>query len=91
MRITALYHTEIARVLAVLRVAVSSVVVFTLGRLPDETFWAVVVDELVTEFWKLEEWCSRLEQPGVRICDLLLRSPFGRVQLAIMVYDIDLE
>jgi hypothetical protein len=34
-----------------------------------------IADELVAQFQKLEELCSRLEWPGVRICDLLLRPP----------------
>jgi hypothetical protein len=43
----------------------------------DETLWVEVVDELTAEFQKLEEWCLRLERPGVRICDLLLGPPYG--------------
>jgi hypothetical protein len=55
MQVAALYHTEMARELVVLQVAVSSAVELVLGRMPDETFWVEVVDELVVEFWKPEE------------------------------------
>jgi hypothetical protein len=36
------------------------------------------VDELVAEFWKQEERCSRLERPTVRVCDLILGPSAGR-------------
>jgi hypothetical protein len=58
MQIAALHHNMMAGELAALRTAVYSTVEFTLGRSPNETFWVEVVDELVAEFWKLEEWCS---------------------------------
>jgi hypothetical protein len=41
--------------LAVLWEAVFSTMEFTVGHLPDETFYVEVVDELVAEFQKLEE------------------------------------
>jgi hypothetical protein len=50
MQITTLRHTEMARVLAALRVVVSSTVELELGHLPNETFWVEVVEELVAEF-----------------------------------------
>jgi hypothetical protein len=75
MRIAALCHTEMARELAMLRAMVSSAVELALGRSPDATFWVEVVGELVAEFQKLEEWCSRLEQPDMRIYNLLLGLP----------------
>jgi hypothetical protein len=81
MRIAALRHTEMAKQLAVLRSAVSSVVEFMLRRSLNETFHVEVVDELVAEFQKLEEWRSWLERSGLRIWDLLLGSPFGQAQL----------
>jgi hypothetical protein len=58
MQIAALHHTEMAQELATLWTVVSSIVEFMLGCSPDETFWVEVVDELVAEFWKLEEWRS---------------------------------
>jgi hypothetical protein len=61
---------------------VSSTVEVVLQCSLNETFWVEVVDELVAELRKLEEWHSRLERPGVRICDLLLRLPQGRTRLA---------
>jgi hypothetical protein len=61
MRIAALHHTEMARELAALRMAVSSAMEFTLGRSNDEIFWVEVVDELVAEFGMIEERHSRLE------------------------------
>jgi hypothetical protein len=36
----------------------------------------------LTEFQKLEERCSRLKQPGARICDLLLGPPYSQARLA---------
>jgi hypothetical protein len=50
MRITALYHTEMAEQLFVLQVAVSSATEFVLGRSPSEPVHVYVSDELVTEF-----------------------------------------
>jgi hypothetical protein len=81
MRIAALRHTEMAEEFAILQAVVSSAVEFTLGQSPDETFQVEVVDELVTKFLKLEERCSQLERPGMRICDFLLGLPFGRARL----------
>jgi hypothetical protein len=78
MQIATLHHIEMARELAVLQTAVSSAVEFTLGCSFDETFWVEVMDELVAEFRKLEERCSWLERPSVRIYDLLLAPPSGR-------------
>jgi hypothetical protein len=81
MRIAALRHTEMAKQLAALRSAVSSVVEFMLRRSLNETFHVEVVDEMVAEFQKLEEWRSWLERSGSRIWDLLLGPPFGQAQL----------
>jgi hypothetical protein len=82
MQIIAFHYTKMARELAALRAAVSSTVEFVLGHSLDETLRMKVVDELVAEFWKLEERCSRLERPGMRIYDLLLRPPYGQARLA---------
>jgi hypothetical protein len=49
---------------------------------PNETFHVEVVGKLVVEFQRLEEWCSQLERPATRICDLRLRPPLGRYRLA---------
>jgi hypothetical protein len=80
MRVATLRHTEVVGELAMLWVVVSSATVLVLGRLPDETFWVEVMDELVAKLWRLEELCSRLEWPGVRICDLLLGPPLGQAR-----------
>jgi hypothetical protein len=40
------------------------------------------LDKQVTEFRKQEERRSRLEKPGVRLCDLILGSPFSQARLA---------
>jgi hypothetical protein len=82
MRVAALRHTEVVGELAMLWVVVSSATVLVLGRLLDETFWVEVMDELVAKFWRLEELCSRLEWPSVRICDLLLGPPLGQARWA---------
>jgi hypothetical protein len=50
MRIIALSHTEMARELSALWVAVSSAVDFVLGCSPNETFWMEFVDELIAVF-----------------------------------------
>jgi hypothetical protein len=68
--------------LTTLRAVVSFVVESVLGHSPDETFQVEVVGELVTEFYRLEELCSRLERSGVRICDLLLGLPLGQARWA---------
>jgi hypothetical protein len=73
-----LHHTEIARELATLQVAVSSVVELVLGCSPNETSWVEVTNELVANFQRWEELCSGLEGPGVRICDLLLGLPLSQ-------------
>jgi hypothetical protein len=80
MQITSLCHTEMAKELTVLWTMVYSAMEFTLGCSPDETFCVEVVDELVVEFQKLEEWRSRLEWPGMRICNRLLGPPSGRAR-----------
>jgi hypothetical protein len=61
---------------------VSSATESAIGCLPNDTIRMEVLGELVTEFQKLEEWCSRLKRPAVRICDLLLGPPPGRARLA---------
>jgi hypothetical protein len=75
MWMSVLCHTKMVRELATLRVAVSSAVELALGRSPDETSRVEVVGELVAKFWRLEERCSRLEWPSVRVCHLLLGPP----------------
>jgi hypothetical protein len=82
MRLAALHHTEMAREIAILRATVSSTVESVLGCSPSDTFHVEVVGELATEFQKMEDRCSRLEQPAVRIYDLLLGPPTSRAQLA---------
>jgi hypothetical protein len=61
---------------------VSSASEFVLGRSPNETFLVEVVDELIAEFQKQEEWQSRLERPSARAYDLIMALPSGRGQLA---------
>jgi hypothetical protein len=68
--------------LTVFRVVVSSATESVLGRSLGDTSRVEVVGELTTEFHKVEDQCSRLERPVVRICDLLLGPPPGRAQLA---------
>jgi hypothetical protein len=41
-----------------------------------------VVDELIAQFWKLEEWCSRFKCSGMRIRNLLLGWPSDQARLA---------
>jgi hypothetical protein len=82
MQAAVVHHTEMAGELATLQVIVSSIVESELGRSPDENFWVEVVGELVAKFLRLEELCSWLEWPGVRIWDLVLGPPFGRARWA---------
>jgi hypothetical protein len=79
MWIVALHHIKMVGELAMLWAAVSSVVEVTLGHSPNETFRVEVLGELVAKFQRLEERCSCLEQPGMRIYDLLLGPPSNRV------------
>jgi hypothetical protein len=78
MRAVALHHTKMGGELAALRVVVSSTVESVLRRLPDETVWLELVGEQVAKFRRLEERCSRLGWPGMRIYDLLLRPPLDQ-------------
>jgi hypothetical protein len=82
MRLPTLRHTKMAGELAAFRAVVSSATESVLERSPGDTTCAKVVGELVTDFQKEEVRRSRLEQPTVGICDLLLGPPPGRVQLA---------
>jgi hypothetical protein len=82
MRIATLYHTEMAREFAMLRAVVSSPVEFTLRCSTNETFRVEVLDKLIAEFRKQEEWCSHLERPGTRVCDLILGPPSSQARLA---------
>jgi hypothetical protein len=82
MRIAALCHTEMAEELAVLRATASSTAEFTLGRSHNEAFQVEIVDEVVAEFRRQVEWRSCLKMLGVRVCDLILRPPSSRAQLA---------
>jgi hypothetical protein len=50
MRIAALRHIEMAKVLATLWTVVSSAVEFALGHSPEKTFRVEVVGKLVAEF-----------------------------------------
>jgi hypothetical protein len=77
MRIATLLHTELAEQLAMIRASVCSVVVFVLRHSPTKAFRVEVVDELVTEFQKLERQ-SCLEKPFMRVCALILGPPSGR-------------
>jgi hypothetical protein len=75
MRAAAIRHIEMAGVLAILRVVVTSTVALVLGCSPDETFRVEIMDEVVAQFQKLEELCLGRERPGTRICDLLQGPP----------------
>jgi hypothetical protein len=72
-----LHHAEMVEELAVLWAAVSSAMEFALGRSPNEAFRVEVVDEVVAEFWKLEELRSCLERPGTRVYNFILGPPSG--------------
>jgi hypothetical protein len=78
MWLAALRHAEMVVELAALWAVVSSTTELALLCSPNDTFLMEVVGELVAKFQKLEEQCSRLERPAMRIYDLLLRPPPGR-------------
>jgi hypothetical protein len=40
------------------------------------------MNELTAKFWRLEELCSRNEEPGATICGLLLRPPSSQARWA---------
>jgi hypothetical protein len=67
-----LHHAWVVGELTALRAAVSSTAELVLEPSPDETSQVEVMNELTTKFWRLNELCSWLEGPGVRICSLLL-------------------
>jgi hypothetical protein len=73
----ALHHTEVVRELDTLQTTVSSTVELVLGRSPNETFRVEDTDELVAKFRTLEELCSWILCPGMRIYDLLLGPPLS--------------
>jgi hypothetical protein len=77
MWIASLHHTEMTGELVTPPTIVSFAVEFALECSPDKTFRVEVVDELILEFLKLEERCSRLERPGARNYDMLLGPPSG--------------
>jgi hypothetical protein len=72
LRATALCHTKMVGDLTPFRAVVSSTVELVLGRLLGETSRVEVVNELVTKFQRLEELCSRLKGPSMRIYALLI-------------------
>jgi hypothetical protein len=75
---TALRHAGVVEELIALRAVVSSAVELVLGRSPDETSWVEVMSELTIKICRLEELCSQLEGPSMRIYSLLLGPPSGR-------------
>jgi hypothetical protein len=79
MQIAAICHTEMAEQFVVLWAAVSFTAESVVERSHTEAFWVYVVDKLVTEFQKQQEWRSCLEKSDMRVCDLILGPPSGRV------------
>jgi hypothetical protein len=72
MRATALHHAGLVGQLTTLREVMFSTTVMVLGRSPSGTSRVEVMNELTTKFQELEELCSWINGPGVRICILLL-------------------
>jgi hypothetical protein len=77
-----LRHIEMIGELAMLRAAVTSAKELVLWHSLNETFWVEIADELVANFQRLEELCSWLERPSVRIYDLLLRPSLDQARWA---------
>jgi hypothetical protein len=61
-----------------LQATVSSAAELVFGRSPGEATHVEVMNELTAKFQKLEELCSWLEGPSMRICSLLLEPPPGQ-------------
>jgi hypothetical protein len=83
MWLVALRHTEMARVLATLWAAVSTVAESVLGCSPSDTFYVEVLTELAADFQKIEDQRSWIKRHAMRIYDLLLGPPSGRSRLAV--------
>jgi hypothetical protein len=81
MCLVALRHTEMAREIAALWVAVSSATESVLGHSPGDTFRVDVMDKLAAELQKMEDQRSRLEWPTMRVSNLLLGPLLGRARL----------
>jgi hypothetical protein len=73
-----LRHTEMARELTAVQSAVSSAAELVLANSPNETSWVELMNDMVTQFQRLEELCSRLLGPGAMICALLLGLPLNQ-------------
>jgi hypothetical protein len=50
------------------------------GRLPTEAFQADIVGKILVMFWEQVERFLRLENSGLRVCNLILRPADERVQ-----------
>jgi hypothetical protein len=74
----ALHHVGVAGELTALWAAMSSAAGLVLGRLPGETSWVEVMNELTAKFHELEELCSQLKGPSMRICNLLIGPSPGQ-------------
>jgi hypothetical protein len=74
MRFAANCHTKMAMWLAVLLMAVSLAAQSMLGCLPTKAFQGDIVGDMVARFQELAERCSRLEDVGSSIYDLILGS-----------------
>jgi hypothetical protein len=61
------------------RATMSSASQYVLGCLPTDAFQVGVVGEMLAMFLERVERCSRLEDSGSRVCDLILRPDDDRV------------
>jgi hypothetical protein len=82
MRAATLHHAGVVGELTALLAAVSFATELVLGCSPRETSQVEGMNVLITKLQGLEELCSQLEGPCVRICSLLLRPPPGQVHCA---------
>jgi hypothetical protein len=65
-------HIEVATRLFALWVVVSLAAQSILRHLPSDVSQAGVVGEIVVQFWERADWCSRLEDGGLEVYDLVL-------------------
>jgi hypothetical protein len=77
-----LRHAEVVEELIALQTAMSSTVERVLECSPGRASWVEVIGKLAAMFWGLEETCSRLEEPGGKICSLLLGPSSGQARWA---------
>jgi hypothetical protein len=81
MRIATVCHTEMAGQLATLWAAVSSTAQTVLRRSRTKAFWVNVVEGMIAEFQEQAKRHLCLKNSSMRICNVILGTPFNQVRL----------